>query len=360
MNKIFLKEYLTLQSPSGDEVLGQRCWSDEMKRINPSLRFKVNNFGNVSATDDLSENKIHVLVTAHVDEISWRISYIEDSGLIRVIRNGGSDQTVTLGSRCSITTKTKKINGVFGQIAIHLRKERTEMVDVDGLYVDVGVDSKDEVVKLGIRVGDLVCGYDEPLMLGETRLTSRALDNKIGGYILTLLAEKLKGVDLTNVRVSYGNCIQEETGLRGAKMMAETLKPDIVLVTDVCHATDSPNVSKIKTGDVKLGNGCGVPRGSLLSEDLVNTILETKNLNSPPQIIGTSESTGTDADAFSLANGGTLTCLVKTPVRYMHTQVEMCDMNDVSDVATCFASLIADINGNPSKWWLLTNQKFKL
>jgi putative aminopeptidase FrvX len=87
----------------------------------------------------------------------WRISHIEDGGLIRVIRKRWvGPQTITLGSRCShVTTKGGFVKGVFGQIAIHLRKERTEMVDVDGLYIDIGVDTK-ELKQPSVRVGDLV------------------------------------------------------------------------------------------------------------------------------------------------------------------------------------------------------------
>lgn len=354
----FLKEYLTLQSPSGDEKLGQELWSKEMKEIDETLSLTTNNFGNVSATNDTNEKKIHILVTAHVDEISWRISHINDNGLINVVRNGGSDQTVALGSRCSISTNKGKIIGVFGQIAIHLRKEANKTLEVEDLIIDIGVDTKKDVINLGVRVGDIVCGYDEPIMLSENRITSRALDNKIGGYILTLLAKEFSGKCFGNVRVTYGNCIQEETGLRGAKMMANQLKPDIVLVTDVCHATDTPKIIKAKTGDVKLGNGCGLPRGSLLCEDLIDLALSTKDLNSEPQLIATIAGTGTDADEFSLANGGTLTCLVKTPVRYMHTQVETCDMRDVKDVAKCFENIILEINKNSSEWRGLIKSKF--
>lgn len=347
----FLKEYLSEQSPSGAEIKGQQVWVKGMNQADEELSFDIDNFGNVIATKFLDDDEnIKIMIAAHSDEIGWRISHVEDNGLIRVVRNGGSDTTVTIGSRCDIMTMFNgKIKGVFGQTAIHLRDDRLKCSDVHELYIDIGVDTKDEVFQSGLNIGDIVCGYDEPIMLSENRITSRALDNKIGGHILVEVAKLVKEHDFKNVSICFVNTIQEETGLRGAMMVAEALKPDIVLVTDVCHATDTPKINKAKVGDIKLGKGGAICRGSLLSEKLVElAIRNTPNGNG--QILATKEGTGTDADSFALSNSGTPTCLIKTPLRYMHTQVETCDLRDATSIAETFAEMVKEIDRNSHVW----------
>ncbi len=349
----FLKEYLTTQSPSGDEMRGQQVWVKGMYDADKTFGFDADNFGNVLAikenfSNSGSEDRIRILVASHVDEISYRVSHIEDNGLLRVVRNGGCDPSVSLGSRCEIKTRFNgNHKGVFGQRAVHLRDSWTDEKDVNELYIDVGAEDKKEVDEMGIIVGDIVCGYDEPIMLSENRLSSRALDNKIGGYILKELANTLSDKRFNNIDLYFANCIQEETGLRGSQMIAHDIIPHIVLVTDVCHATDTPNIEKSKVGDIKLGKGGALCRGSLLNEKLV--ALASKSGESI-QVLATKEGTGTDADSFAIANGGTPTCLVKTPLRYMHTQVETCDLRDAKSIVGIFKYMIEQIEDNSDYW----------
>lgn len=339
----FLKEYLSEQSPSGAEIKGQQVWVKGMNQVDGDLRFDADNFGNVLATKAVYDsNKINIVIAAHSDEIGWRISHIEESGLIRVVRNGGSDTSVILGTRCDIMTMYHgKVRGIFGQRAVHLRKHWTEETkEPHELYIDIGAESIEDVHQKGIQVGDIVCGYDEPMMLSENKITSRALDNKIGGHILVEVAKRIKDKDFKNVNVTFVNTIQEETGLRGAKMVAEQINPDIVFVTDVCHATDTPDINHAKVGDIKLGFGGAICRGSLLNEKLVELATTSSKKY---QLLATKEGSGTDADSFALANGGTPTCLIKTPLRYMHTQVETCDLRDADNIAETFAEMICNI-----------------
>lgn len=334
----FLKKYLSTNSPSGAETEAQEMWEDKMCKILPNHQLESAFFGS-SYMYELGGNKPIIVIEAHVDEISWRVSQIESSGLVKVHRNGGTDETTALGSRVVLFNPLKgtSINGVFGQTAIHLRKDE-KLKKVEDLYVDFGFGSKEEALEF-ITVGDLICYTGKPMGLRDGKITSKAIDNKIGGYILVEVAKQLNDLNLQKVSVNFLNAVQEETGLRGAKLFCNIHKFDYAIVTDVCHATDTPNINRAIAGDIKLGGGAVLTRGSLLCENLVDMIKDEGC-----QMLAARNSTGTDADEFAMSNGGTPTALIKTPLRYMHTQTELCDMKDVNHVISTIVALVVEID----------------
>ena len=203
------------------------------------------------------KNKFRVVIEAHSDEISWYVNYISEKGLISVIRNGGSDHQIAPSKWVNIHTKNGIVKGVFGWPAIHTRiAGKEEPPKIDNISIDVGAKNKKEVEKLGIHVGCVITYPDSFNILNKNKFVCRALDNRMGGFMIAEVARLIKE---NNVKLPYGlyvtNSVQEEIGLRGAQMITETIKPNLAIITDVCHDTSTPMIDPKKQGDTTIGKG---------------------------------------------------------------------------------------------------------
>ena len=341
----FLKEYINTPSPVGFETGGQKVWLNYIKQysdtqftdaygtavgvINPTATFKV-------------------VIEAHADEISWFVNYITAEGLIYLKRNGGVDHQIAPAMRVNIHGKKGAVKAVFGWPAIHTRMSSADTKEpqpkVDNLFLDCGARTKKEVEDLGIHIGSVVTyaeGYDE---LAYGNLIGRAFDNRIGGF---MIAEVARLLQLNNKKLPYAlyvvNAVQEEIGLRGAEMIARRIKPDIAIITDVTHDTQTPMISKIIEGDVACGKGPSPCFGPAVHNKLlafVQDVAEKKKI--PLQMRTVSRSTGTDTDSFAYANDGCPSVLISIPLRYMHTTVEMIHKDDIeSTIKLMYETLLA-------------------
>lgn len=276
-----------------------------------------------------------VVIEAHADEISWFVAYITDNGLIYVRRNGGSDHQIAPSKRVNIHTKKGMVKAVFGWPAIHTRSDgKEEAPSLKNIFLDVGAKSKAEVDALGIHVGCVITYEDEFTTLNNRYFVGRALDNRIGGFMIAEVARLLKA---NKKKLDYGlyivNSVQEEVGLRGAEMIAHTIKPNAAIITDVCHDTSTPLINKIVEGDTRCGEGPVLTYGPAVHNKLLDLIISTAEANKIPfQRDSVSRATGTDTDAFAYANGGIPSALISLPLRYMHTTVEMAEIKDVESV----------------------------
>lgn len=331
-NKKFLKEYLNAFSPVGKEFEGQKVWVDYVKPFVDEM--KVDAYGTAYGLIEGMGNK-KVILEAHCDEIAWIITNIESNGMIRVKTNGGSDNMIAPSMTVFIHTHDgKKVPGVFGWPAIHTREKRVDMgPEVHDLWVDLGVDSDKKVAKLGVEVGNCVTFDQEFFELGKYYV-GRSLDNKIGGYIIAEVARELKEEETVLPFDLYiVNAVQEEVGLFGSRLIAQTIKPDIALVHDVTHNTDSPKMNKAKSGDVKGGAGPVIEYSSQNHKDLIQLVRDVaKDKEVPLQLsVG---SFGNDTVSFFLENVPTV--IVASPLKYMHTTVEMVHKDDVKNAILVF------------------------
>jgi putative aminopeptidase FrvX len=326
----FLTKYLNNASPTGFEKEGQKLWLDYIKPYIDD--YWVDTYGTVVGIVN-PEAKYKVVIEAHADEISWFVHYINSEGFIYLRRNGGSDHQIAPSKRVNIHTDKGIVKAVFGWPAIHTRGAKEEAPTLKNIFLDVGCSSKDEVEKLGVHVGCVVTYEDEFMILNKTRYVGRALDNRIGGFMIAEVARLLKE---NKVDLPFGlyitNSVQEEVGLRGAQMIAERIKPDAAIVTDVCHDTQTPMINKIVQGDLKSGDGPVLTYGPAVQNNLLKIVIETAKKNKIPfQRAAASRSTGTDTDAFAYSNAGVPSVLISTPLRYMHTTVEMAHKDDVEN-----------------------------
>ena len=326
----FLEKYLNNPSPTGFESEGQKLWLDYMKPYVDD--YITDNYGSVAGIINPGK-KYKVVIEAHADEISWFVHYITKDGFIYLVRNGGSDHMIAPSKRVNIHTEKGPVKAVFGWPAIHMRKGKEETPSMKNIFLDCGCTTKDEVEALGIHVGCVATFEDEFMILNKNKYVGRALDNRMGGFMIAEVARLLKESKTKIPFTLYVvNSVQEEIGLRGAQMIAERIKPDVALVTDVCHDTNTPMVSKIENGDLKSGNGPVLTYGPAVQNNFLNQIFKTAEKNKIPfQRAVVSRSTGTDTDAFAYSNDGVTSALISLPLRYMHTTVEMVHKDDVEN-----------------------------
>jgi len=327
-----LEDYLNNASPTGYEAQGQQIW---MNYLRPYVdEFITDTYGTaVGVINPKAEYK--VVIEAHSDEISWYVNYISDNGLIYVIRNGGSDHQIAPSKWVNIHTKKGIVEGVFGWPAIHTRKPgKEENPKLENIFIDVGAKDKKEVEEMGVHVGCVITYPDSFKVLNKNQFVCRALDNRAGGFMIAQVARLLKE---NNIELPFGlyitNSVQEEIGLRGAEMITQRIKPNAAIITDVCHDTTTPMISKIEQGESKIGDGPVISYAPAIHHILRERIIEAAEENEIPfQRHASSRYTGTDTDAFAYSNGGVASALISLPLRYMHTTVETVHKEDVANV----------------------------
>ena len=328
----FLEQYLNNASPTGYEWDGQKLWMEYLK---PYVdEFITDTYGTAVGIIN-PKAKFKVVIEGHADEISWYVNYINDDGLLYVVRNGGSDHQIAPSKIVNIHTKNGIVKGVFGWPAIHTRdKAKEESPSPNNIFIDVGAKDKDEVEKMGIHVGCVITYPDQFHILNKDKFVCRALDNRMGGF---MIAEVARLLHENTQKLPFGlyitNSVQEEIGLRGAEMIAHRIKPNVAIVTDVTHDTTTPMIDKKKEGLAKIGCGPVIAYAPAVQQKLRDLIVETAEKKLIPfQRAALSRATGTDTDAFAYSNEGVASALISLPLRYMHTTVEMVHRDDVENV----------------------------
>jgi len=328
----FLENYLNNAAPTGYEWDGQKLWMDYLKPYVDS--FITDTYGTAVGVIN-PDAPFKVVIEGHADEISWYVNYISDDGLIYVIRNGGSDHQIAPSKIVNIHTKKGIVKGVFGWPAIHTRTLAKEQAPKpDNIFIDIGCKTKEAVDKLGVHVGCVITYPDTFHILNKDHFVCRALDNRMGGFMIAQVARLLHENKKT---LPFGlyitNSVQEEIGLRGAEMITHTIQPHVAIVTDVTHDTTTPMIDKKTQGHCEMGKGPVIAYAPAVQQKLRDLITETAEKNKIPfQRAALSRATGTDTDAFAYSNGGVASALISLPLRYMHTTVEMVHREDVENV----------------------------
>jgi len=332
-SKKFLEAYLNNASPTGSEIEGQKLWLSYLKPFIDD--WDIDNYGTVYGVINPGK-PYRVVIEGHADEIGWYVHHLSADGFIGVVRNGGSDHLIAPSKRVNIHTPKGIVKGVFGWPAIHTRHGEDAKLapKIDNLFIDVGASDKEELESMGIHVGAKITFEDKFMMLNDRYFVGRALDNRMGGFCIAEVARMLKE---NKVELPFSlyivNAVQEEVGLRGAEMIAQTIKPHVAIVTDVTHDTHTPLVNTKKHGDVESGKGPSVTYAPAVHNKLLELIIETATEKEIPlQKEASSRRTGTDTDAFAYSNGGVPSALISLPLRYMHTTVEMAHKDDVEGV----------------------------
>ena len=342
--KEFLFRLLNLPSPTGFEAEAQKTWINHIARYSDSVDNDA--YGNAWAILNGQKPGLTLMVEAHADEIGFIIQNISDDGYLYLNRIGGTDRAIARGKRLKILGDRGPVLGVIGNTAIHLReKDDDKIPEVHQLFVDIGAKSKAEVESRGIRVGHPAVYTDSVEMVASDRMVGRAIDNRIGGFIINELFASLSSLPERPAATVIGlNAVQEEIGGYGAKMAAYRLDPSIALVLDVTHATDSPGIDRNKHGGVKLGGGPTVTHGSANHPRLVAELIETsRRVDIQLQHEASSRTTGTDTDTIFQSKQGIPSALISIPLRYMHSTVEMVDLRDVEHCIRLLKEFVVEL-----------------
>ncbi len=322
----FLFHLLNTPSPTGFEAEGQKVWLNYLSRFSDAVDNDA--YGNAWATLKGEEESLTVMLEAHADEIGFMVQNITDEGFIYFTRIGGSDRAIARGKRIKILGSKGPVLGVIGNTAIHLRdKDDDKVPEIHQLYVDIGANSRKQVEERGIRPGHPAVYTDSAEELVPGKIVGRAIDNRIGGFVI--------GQVFANLSSLPARC--------GATVYGE---PSVAIILDVTHATDSPGIDRNKHGSVKLGAGPSLTHGTSNHPLLVERLIAVaKELEIPIQHEASSRTTGTDTDLIFQSKRGIPSALISIPMRYMHSTVETIDLQDVErciQLLTGFVTRLTD------------------
>jgi len=353
----FLRKLLDTPSPSGYERDGQRVWL-EYVRANGATRTWNDAYGNCFA--ELSPTvapaggakPFTVAICGHADEIGLMVNHIDSNGFVYCRSIGGIDAGSIVGKRLQFRSSVPGVDapvlGLIGATAIHLqdRSGDPKVRKLHELFIDIG--AKDEAsARARLNIGDPGTFLESSMMLSDELIVARALDNRIGTWVaaetLRICAEQKE----RKVRVVAVSTVQEEVGLHGAQMIATSLHPDVALVTDVGHATDSPGINHAQHGHFKLGGGPKISIGGSMQPEVVQRLFDVaKQKDIVVQRTAAPGSSGTDTDAIFVRRGGIPSGLVSLPIRYMHTTVEMTALKDLEQIGEIFAGFCMSLKGD--------------
>lgn len=343
----FLFDYLSTPSPTGFEAPGQRKWLGYVRQFADEV--ESDTYGTAWATlKGAADSGPVVMLAAHADEIGYIIKYISKEGFIHLDRIGGSDAATGRGRRVDFFGDKGVVRGIIGNTAIHLRRDSLgdeKAPKIHQLYVDVGASSAAEVAKMGLRVGHPAVYSDAAEKLGKDLIVGRALDNRLGAFIIACVLEKLAaGKKRPAATLHVVNAVQEEIGGHGARMVSHRLFPDVAICLDVCHATDTPGIPKELHGETLLGKGPSVTHGTCNHPEVVRRLMDVaKAAKIPLQHESSSRYSGTDTDQIFHVREGIASGLVSLPLRYMHSVVETAHRKDIDRTIDLIAAFITSL-----------------
>jgi endoglucanase len=330
---------LDTPGPSGFETAAARVWREELAKLVDEVRADVN--GNSIAVLK-PRGAPRLMLAGHIDEIGFQITHVDDEGYLYFAGIGGWDSQVLVGQRAVIGGRAGPVHGVIGKKAVHLMKkdEVDRATKITDLWIDIGATNRAEAAER-VRVGDAGVLRAEVLELPNGRIVSRAIDNRIGAYVVAEAVRLLAKDPPKHAAVFAVASTREEIAWTGggARTSAVGIEPQAALVVDVTHATDWPGAEKKLSGDHRLGAGPVLSRGSSVSPvvfDLLVACAEAEQI--PYSIQAAPHDTGTDADAIYNALRGVPTGLVSVPNRYMHSPNEMVALTDIERAARLLAA----------------------
>ena len=333
-----LHSLLTAHGPSGYESTPAAVFREAARAFTDDVHGDV--MGSTIARVPGTGGGAALAIVGHIDEIGVIVTHIEDSGFLRFAGVGGWDPQILIGQRIELATKQGPISGVLGKKPIHLLKpdDRKKVPELKELHIDIGAADGDEARGL-VRVGDVGVIAGEPLELPNERVVSRSMDNRLGCFVALEAARLVAETGGAPGDVVAVAAVQEETTFGGSTTTAHSLQPALAIVVDVTHATDAPGIDESEIGKHHFGSGPVIERGSNLHPVVTELLLETAEAEGIPFTAAASaRSTGTDADAVHVSRGGVPTGLVSIPLRYMHSPVEMVQLDDLRAAAQLIAA----------------------
>lgn len=286
-----------------------------------------------------------IMFCGHMDEVGFMVSGITPKGMIKLLPIGGMNPDVYLSQNMHIViNKEKTIKGIIGAMPPHLIKGEKKPLSFDDLLLDIGADSKEEAIKMGVKVGQQIVSENEFYYTEDNKkIVSKAWDDRFGvGMILQLIEEASKRKH--NNKLIFGATVQEEVGLRGARVASQMIEPDLFIAIDVSPADDfvSP------TPNASLGKGFLIryyDPSIIMNRDLHDYFEDTAIKNDIPYQEYRAAG-GTDAAIAQYAGKGVLSSTIGLPGRYIHTTAAMVHVDDIEAVKQMALAIIDSFDQN--------------
>jgi len=333
-----LNNLLTAHGPSGYEATPAAVWRDAAAAFSASVEADV--MGSSTARVPATGDGPSLAIVGHIDEIGLIVTHIEESGFLRFTGVGGWDAQVLVGQRVAVATRDGVVPGVVGKKPIHLldADDRKKVPEMKAMHIDIGAVDGEAAAKL-VRVGDVAVIAGDPVELQSGRVASRSMDNRLGCYVAYEAARLVAEAGGAAGEVIAVAAVQEETGFGGSTTIAHSLEPGLAIAVDVTHATDAPGIDENQLGKHHFGSGPVIERGTSLHPLISELLIEAAEAEKIPYTLAASgRHTGTDADAIYRSRGGVPTGLVSVPLRYMHSPVEVVQLDDVENTAKLLAA----------------------
>jgi putative aminopeptidase FrvX len=344
-----LLDLLRAHGPSGYETDPAAVWRSAASAFaQVSTDVLGTPLARVSPKHGAPEPPRRLLVMGHIDEIGLIVTHIDDDGYLWFAPVGGWDAQILVGQRVALATREGVLRGVVGKKPIHLLREedRKKVAEIRELHIDIGA-ADGERARERVRIGDVAVIDADPVELLGGRLVSRAMDNRIGSFVALEAARLISEAGGAAWEVNAVAVAQEEITFGGSRTSTFALAPDAAIVIDVTHATDAPGVEIKELGKHELGSGPVITRGSTIHPQLFELLYDTATDEQIPFTVEASaRATGTDADAVHLARAGVPTALVSIPLRYMHSPVELVQLDDVHAAARLIAAAALRLDGD--------------
>ncbi len=344
--KKLLKDLSLLNGIPSQETQVRKYMAEVMKPDADEIHY--DNLGSIIAKKTGKESGPRIMVAGHMDEVGFLVTRITDEGYVKFTPAGGWWSQVMLAQQLEITTNEgKRIRGVIGAKAPHILtpEERNKPVDIDKMYIDVGVKDKEAAEKLGIRVGDMITPYIQPTVLGDDKYyLGKAWDNRVGCAAAIEVLQRLKDGDHPNVYYGVGT-VQEEVGLKGAKTSSHHIDPDIGIAVDTTISDDFPGGDK----QTVLGGGVGimVRDSSMIGhKDLRDFVLKVADENEINYQLTHLGRGGTDGGNIHVAHSGVPSIALVIPVRYIHSHTSVMHEDDYNAMVDLIEALVKALDAD--------------
>ena len=341
-----LKELSLEPGVSGFEDRIRKKILDIATEIGLKMKSNVDPLGNLVLS--MGSEGPSVALMAHMDEVGIIVRYIDEHGFLGIDTVGGIDTRVMIGRPVVIYGSKGPVYGTIGVKPIHLlsEEEKRKVPEARMLFVDIGVNSKEDAKKL-VEIGDvghLMKIYRKmPNEEGDI-VSCGAFDDRTGCATLLLATSLLKESEM-KCRLNLVFTVQEEVGLRGSRVAAYNLRPDIVIAVDVTHAVGYPGLQPKDFTEIYLGKGPAIEYGPPVNWRLARLLMRIAEENNIPyQASYLRGRSGTDIDEAQIARSGAIAGVVSIPLRYMHTPIETVSLKDIERTAELLALFIKSVD----------------
>ncbi|MCG1434351.1 M42 family metallopeptidase [Staphylococcus epidermidis] len=346
-SKALLKSLTDVNGISGHEMQVKSLMKDYLTPVSDEI--VEDRLGGIFGKKNATHGTKSLMISGHLDEIGFIVTQIDEQGYIYFTPIGGWWNQVMLSQKVTITTENdKEIRGIIGSKPPHALspEERKKPVDIKNMYIDIGVGSKEEAKEAGIELGNMITPYSEFESLANDKyLTAKAFDNRYGCALAVDVLQQLKDENI-DINLYAGATVQEEVGLRGAKVAANLIKPDLAIAVDVGVAYDVPGMTSEKN-EGKLGDGplaILMDATSIAHDGLRKHIKDVAEHHNIPVQWATTPGGGTDAGSIHVANEGIPTITIGVPLRYMHSNVSVLNIDDYTNSVHLITKIVRSLN----------------